>query len=219
MGDRRTYAGPQVDTYTTKNALRVAAETEQIATNTMVELEKQQEILDRVEDSADNIHGNLDMASRLMKGMESWTGAISNWFTSAPQRAPAPPPRRSQPLNNSPSSSSSSPSPSSPASSNDNINQNRLPNASGKNPSVGGLKVSASNILSQGASTELRAQIEEQEADLDEINKIMGNLNQMATSMGTILNDNIDQIDRINDRVEHANHRINSSNRRIDRIS
>jgi len=71
----------QVDTETSRNALRVARETHDISASTMDRLADQGEQIDRIERDVENIHGNLDKADRLLRGIESFGGAIVNSMT------------------------------------------------------------------------------------------------------------------------------------------
>ncbi|EGG17374.1 GRAM domain-containing protein [Cavenderia fasciculata] len=68
----------KVDTESTKQALRIAYETRETGISTMNELSYQAELIDNIERNVENIHGNLDRSDRLLKGMESWGGMISN---------------------------------------------------------------------------------------------------------------------------------------------
>jgi len=72
---------PAVDTQTSRNALRVAMQTREIGAATMNELSYQAEVIDIIERDVENIHNNLDKANRLVRGMESIGGSISNAFT------------------------------------------------------------------------------------------------------------------------------------------
>ncbi|KAF2077361.1 hypothetical protein CYY_001364 [Polysphondylium violaceum] len=70
----------KVDTESTKMALRLVNETRETGISTLNELSLQAEIIDNMENNLDNIHSNLDRSDKLLKGIESWGGAISNSF-------------------------------------------------------------------------------------------------------------------------------------------
>lgn len=70
-----------VDTEASKRALATLNQTKDIATSTIVELQTQGEQLDRIQQSAENIHGHLDQADRYMRGIESVGGAFSNYMS------------------------------------------------------------------------------------------------------------------------------------------
>ncbi|KYQ96754.1 GRAM domain-containing protein [Tieghemostelium lacteum] len=69
---------PKVDTESTKQALRYAIETKEVGISTIDELSRQAEMIDNMERNIENIHSNLDKSERLLKGIESVGGAISN---------------------------------------------------------------------------------------------------------------------------------------------
>eukprot|EP01132_Coremiostelium_polycephalum_P007898 gene7898-9717_t len=71
----------KVDTQSTKQALRLAYETKETGIATVNELSYQAEIIDNIERNVEHIHGNLDKSDRLLKGIESFGGAISNAFS------------------------------------------------------------------------------------------------------------------------------------------
>ncbi|EGC37839.1 hypothetical protein DICPUDRAFT_149475, partial [Dictyostelium purpureum] len=70
----------RVDTESTKMALRLAVETKETGISTLNELSYQAEVIDNIERNVENIHANLDRSDRLLKGIESFGGAISNSF-------------------------------------------------------------------------------------------------------------------------------------------
>jgi len=71
----------EVDTATSRNALRIARETHDISASTLDRIADQGEQIDRIERDVENIHSNLDKADRLLRGIESFGGAIVNSMT------------------------------------------------------------------------------------------------------------------------------------------
>ncbi|EAL73248.1 GRAM domain-containing protein [Dictyostelium discoideum AX4] len=84
----------RVDTQSTKLALKLATETKETGIATLNELSYQAEVIDGIEAKMDNIHANLDRSDRLLKGIESVGGALSNHFskdtTNGPRKEFAP---------------------------------------------------------------------------------------------------------------------------------
>eukprot|EP00727_Mastigamoeba_balamuthi_P012997 m51a1_g832 putative synaptosomal-associated protein 23 (331) ;mRNA; f:736385-737524 len=79
-----------------KRALRLAIETREVAAGTAAEIERQGETLGRIAAGVEDVHHNMDLASRHIRGIESWMGAITNKFTSVKDtRQPLPKPRTS----------------------------------------------------------------------------------------------------------------------------
>ncbi|GAM24446.1 hypothetical protein SAMD00019534_076210, partial [Acytostelium subglobosum LB1] len=80
----------KVDTESTRQALRIALETRETGISTMHEMSHQAEMIDQIEYNVENIHGNLDKSERLLKGIESFGGAISNAMSKekVPDRQP-----------------------------------------------------------------------------------------------------------------------------------
>jgi hypothetical protein len=71
----------KLDTQSTKNALRIASQARDMGTSTLTELTLQAEQLDRIENNVEQIHSNLDRSNRILRGIESFGGAISNSVT------------------------------------------------------------------------------------------------------------------------------------------
>uniref|UniRef100_A0A6B2L835 t-SNARE coiled-coil homology domain-containing protein n=1 Tax=Arcella intermedia TaxID=1963864 RepID=A0A6B2L835_9EUKA len=68
----------QVNTGAARQALSLLQETEQMGAAALMELEKQAEQIDRIENSVENIHSNMDKAERLLRGIESLPAYIGN---------------------------------------------------------------------------------------------------------------------------------------------
>lgn len=64
-----------------ETALRVTKETEEIAASTCLELKKQGEVIDRIEDKSYQIADNIDKSERIVKGMSGFFGRVKNFFT------------------------------------------------------------------------------------------------------------------------------------------
>eukprot|EP01114_Cavostelium_apophysatum_P015389 TRINITY_DN4178_c0_g1_i1.p1 TRINITY_DN4178_c0_g1~~TRINITY_DN4178_c0_g1_i1.p1 ORF type:complete len:482 (+),score=140.25 TRINITY_DN4178_c0_g1_i1:93-1538(+) len=73
------------------------------------------------------------------------------------------------------------------------------------------------NIL-KNVDDETKAQLLEQEKDLDEISNILGDLSAIASTMGGELDRQTQQIDRISERTDDANERLYQTNKRITKM-
>jgi hypothetical protein len=69
------------------SALRVAKETEEIASVTSTTLHQQTEQLHRISHKQDQVHANIQKSSRVVTGMESIFGRVKNLFTKKPKDA------------------------------------------------------------------------------------------------------------------------------------
>eukprot|EP01102_Stenamoeba_stenopodia_P019664 TRINITY_DN747_c0_g1_i1.p1 TRINITY_DN747_c0_g1~~TRINITY_DN747_c0_g1_i1.p1 ORF type:complete len:340 (-),score=135.14 TRINITY_DN747_c0_g1_i1:185-1087(-) len=78
---RRNWGPPQVDLQASKQALRLAEETHQIGSNTLTELGRQAEVIDRIEYDTERIHATMDTGDRIIRGMESFGGTFKNAFS------------------------------------------------------------------------------------------------------------------------------------------
>eukprot|EP01133_Synstelium_polycarpum_P013382 gene13382-15741_t len=67
----------KVDTESTRTALRLAMETKDTGIATMNEMSMQAEMIDNIERNVEHIHSNLDKSERLLKGIESFGGAMA----------------------------------------------------------------------------------------------------------------------------------------------
>jgi len=71
---------------TGENALRLAYETREIGIDTIEELERQAEQIDRIERGVENIHSNLDKGDRMIRGIEGLGGHFLNQVTTQKKR-------------------------------------------------------------------------------------------------------------------------------------
>lgn len=69
------------------SALRIAKETEEIASVTSTTLHQQTEQLHRISHKQDQVHANIQKSSRVVTGMESIFGKVKNLFTKKPKDA------------------------------------------------------------------------------------------------------------------------------------
>jgi len=75
-----------------------------------------------------------------------------------------------------------------------------------------------STLLSEGASQEVKNQLDEVDADLTQISKILGNVYDMNAGIGKEIDIQNEKLARINKRVDQATDRIQSSNLQINTI-
>jgi GRAM domain len=77
----QTQKRAQVDTDTSAQALRTALEAREMGVDTLHELSRQAEVIDRIEHDVQNIHANLDKGDRVLRGLETFGGGMKNVFT------------------------------------------------------------------------------------------------------------------------------------------
>ena len=67
------------------NALRVARETDQVGAETCLELQNQTEQIYRIAEKTQNINHNLQQSKRVVRGMSGFMGRVKNWFSKPPK--------------------------------------------------------------------------------------------------------------------------------------
>eukprot|EP01100_Stratorugosa_tubuloviscum_P015663 TRINITY_DN918_c1_g3_i1.p1 TRINITY_DN918_c1_g3~~TRINITY_DN918_c1_g3_i1.p1 ORF type:complete len:210 (-),score=122.00 TRINITY_DN918_c1_g3_i1:117-746(-) len=207
MAQRRAWGQPQVDLETSKNALRIAQETEQMGQQAMTELARQGEQLDRIENDVEKVHYNLEYGDRLLRGM-SITGWLKNTFS-----GDKPQTQSQQPQSTAPPPVNRNTKPQMPTM--QNYDPSKPITQNGPN---GIARPSSTSILTANASPQLREAIAQQDKDLDQLSVALGNINGMARYMGSELDRQNQQLDHITTRVDSANVRVNNSNQKIDRM-
>jgi len=70
-------------------------------------------------------------------------------------------------------------------------------------------------IQKMDVDQETKNQLLEQEKDLDQISNLLGDLHSMGVTMGTEIERQSEQLDKVTTRVDHANDRMNKSNKRV----
>jgi len=75
----------QGNTKALDSAIAHAAQATQIADKTLSDLDRQKEQLKRSEQGLDEINASMSRSERLIKGMKSIGGAVSNWVSGAPK--------------------------------------------------------------------------------------------------------------------------------------
>lgn len=68
-----------------QNTLRIARETEKIGAETCQELHSQTEQIHRIAEKTQNINHNLNQSKRIVRGMSGFMGRVKNWFSKAPK--------------------------------------------------------------------------------------------------------------------------------------
>lgn len=87
--------------------------------------------------------------------------------------------------------------------------------------SEGGFKRTTQKITTtmfKDQDDDTKKQIMEQENDLDELSDILGDLNAIANTMGTELDRQNEQLDRVDRRVDEGNAKLKRTNQRIDKL-
>jgi len=93
--NKRDAADSRVRRQALQNAIQAAAEANESANSTSVQLDQQKEQLHNMQNNLVEIDNNLTKSERILKGMRSIKGAISNWFNPPAPETPkvAPPPK------------------------------------------------------------------------------------------------------------------------------
>jgi hypothetical protein len=81
-----------------------------------------------------------------------------------------------------------------------------------------GGKPATTQALLRDAPPETRAQVQEQEQDLDDISNILSDISSIAETMGSEIDRQSEQLDRVTNRVDLANEKLYQTNKRIDRL-
>ena len=74
---------------TIKNIRRLAAESEDLSQQTCEKLNEQGEAISRFSQSANNVEENLKVSSKLIKGIQSFGGRMSGWWSDVWESKPA----------------------------------------------------------------------------------------------------------------------------------
>ena len=80
------YANKTVDTETTKNILRKINESKESGTASLEELQRQEKVLNNIENKLDSIDTNLSISNRQLKNIEGIKGRILNLFRRNPKQ-------------------------------------------------------------------------------------------------------------------------------------
>ena len=81
----RTRQEGKTTTELLRQACRDANASVDVGNDTNTKLSKQGEQMSSMSNTLDNIDYELKVSDRIMKGMSSWGGMVSSWFTSAPK--------------------------------------------------------------------------------------------------------------------------------------
>jgi len=71
----------KVDVETSAQAVQTALYAREMGADTLNELSRQADVLDRIEHDVENLHANLDKADRQLRGLESFGGGLKNVMT------------------------------------------------------------------------------------------------------------------------------------------
>lgn len=76
---------------------------------------------------------------------------------------------------------------------------------------------SITQTIFKDCSDETKQAIDQQERDLDEIDNIVGDLHGMALTLGSAVDEQNQQLDRLSDKVDLANARLKKTTKKIDK--
>ena len=190
----------QVNTSSFQNTLNVAQETEQLGMNTLGELARQGEALDSVETDLEKIHLQLDRGEDQLRSINGISGAVSNLVRGDGAHI------QNRVVYNMNSNG--------PRELTLETHHARPYN---QQPAYGYNQPGSNQVYSPGQQS-IKDKLAEQDRQLDALAGSLGNLQNIAGTMGTEVNRQNGQLDRINARTNEAVHRTHDANYRINRM-
>lgn len=154
-------------------------------------------MIDTVSTNVETIHLQLDRGDRQMRSIQGVTGSLSNFVT--PDKAE----KQNKMVYNM---------------ANNKVDRTLTPVLQEVPPggSPQGTRYGSQHMASAPAT--LKDQIAEQDAALDELSSMLGNLQSIARTTGTELDRQNQQLDTVNVRTQHAMQRTHDTNYRLQRM-
>ncbi len=186
-----------------KRSLAMAHQTNQVAADTMLELDKQGRQIERMERDVETIEDNNRQAERHLRGLKTIFGSIANKFSKnksyREESAVAP---RSTP---------------------ETVKQQAVMSRSASAPASGGAKsgqAKSSQMLQgdDGETQQMRKQMDEQDEDLDELSGALHNMMNMATDMNREITDQNGRLEKVSVGVDKQNKTIEKNNRIVKKM-
>jgi len=180
----------------TRRMISLCEESQSAGIRTIEQLEQQGEQLERVESNMDKINAEMKEANKHITGMEKWCGlCVCPWNRAAKVRDV--------------DASWKKPSKNSSGDKeriigNEPNSRNEMPDSSNRGPYI------------QRIQNDARE--DEMEDNMQAVGSILGNLKNMASSMGDEIGRQNNQIDRINAKGENVDLKIGSANKRTEKL-
>jgi len=73
-------------------------------------------------------------------------------------------------------------------------------------------------LLSSNAPKKLKDDLDETDKDLDNISRLVGDLNSIAVTMGDTIKEQTEHLERLNAKADQVTAHIEQNNRRMDKI-
>ena len=176
----------------------MAHQTNQVAADTMVELDKQGRQIENMERDLELIEDNNRQADRHLRGLKTIFGSIANKFSknkSYREESEVVPRQTPETVRNQQVASRAA--------------SGQAVNSMQSAPSYDGLS-------GNDPETErMRQQMREQDRDLDELSAALGQMNYMATDMNREINDQNRRLEGVSRNVDEQNRHIEKNNRRV----
>lgn len=179
-------------------------QTNQIAEDTIIELDKQGRKIEKMERDMEIVEDNTNQAERHVRGLKSVFGRIANKFSkndSYREQSQVEPRQTTESM------------------------KNIQAGTSGRNQSNvtvlnDGPKTSSADLIQGDGAEEqrLKQQLREQDADLDEIQGALGRMHGMALDMNVEINDQNRRLDSLHNRVQTSNVRIEKNSREVKKM-
>lgn len=202
-----------------KNSLKHAKEATNVGAGTIVQLQQQTEQMERMEHNLDVTHDSLSRSERIIKGMKSIGGTISNWFTSKPkakakdltEKVREDPPMLEEKSEKSRSSRSRS----------NNKQDDDLPpiQVLDRNGEVVKNSRIEPNAKQQAALQEFAQNQKQEDEALDELSDTLHILKQQAHVMNKEMQTQDKLLDRIDGKVDSANERMVKATKTMSKIT
>ncbi len=186
-----------------KRSLAMAHQTNQVAADTMLELDKQGRQIERMERDVETIEDNNRQAERHLRGLKTIFGSIANKFSK--------------------NKSYREESIVVPRGTTDTVKQQGVASRSASAPASSGGKsgqVKGSQLL-QGEDEEtqqMRRQMDEQDEDLDQLSGALHNMMNMATDMNREITDQNGRLEKVSAGVDKQNKTIEKHNRQVKKM-
>jgi synaptosomal-associated protein 25 len=183
-----------------KRSLAIAHQTNQVAADTMVELDRQGRQIENMERDIEIIEDNNNQADRQLRSLKSVFGRMANALTkNRSYREESKVVPRETP---------------------DTVKNRTAPSRAGNNAQKSSESAQSIDLL-QGndAETErMRRQVKEQDQDLDELSGALGQMMFMAEDMNREINDQNQRLEKVGAGVEKQNSTIEKNNRRVKKM-
>lgn len=185
-----------------KRSLAIAHQTNAVAADTMVELDKQGRQIENMERDMELIEDNNRQADRHLRGLKTIFGSIANKFSknkSFRDESQVQPRQTPETVRNQQVASRSAPT---AASSHGAAGAPSYDGLSGNDPET----------------QRMRQQVAEQDRDLDELSGALGQMMNIATDMNREITDQNRRLEGVSNKVDESNRHIEKNNRQVKRM-